>query len=61
MHKVKIPLFLWGMEGGGRIKRATSMTAVERRIKRAEMRRLCGEREGGMCGMEGPRGKDEVV
>ena len=32
---------------GGRIKRATSMTAVERRIKRAERRRLCGEREGG--------------
>ena len=37
------------------------MTAVERRIKRAERRRLCGEKEGGMCGMEGPRGKDEVV
>ena len=25
------------------------MTAVERRIKRVERRRLCGEREGGEC------------
>ncbi len=31
---------------GGRVKRATSMTAVERRRKRAERTRLCGEREG---------------
>ena len=28
------------------------MTAVERRIKHVERRRLCGEREGGMWGME---------
>ena len=36
---------------GGRIKRATSVTAVERRRKRAERTRLCGEREGESAGM----------
>lgn len=38
------------------------MTAVERRIKRAERRGLCGESEGRKCaGMVGAREKDEAV
>ena len=38
---------------GCRVKRATSVTAVERRIKRAERRRLCEEREGRGCVVKG--------